>query len=56
MTYLTADQVQINFDKAIDFVQAGKPLTITQDGQPAAMLFSFKEGSELLSLCVTQHD
>jgi hypothetical protein len=27
-----------------------KALTITQDGQPTALLFSFKEGSDLLRL------
>jgi antitoxin (DNA-binding transcriptional repressor) of toxin-antitoxin stability system len=50
MTLLTVKQVQTNFDQAIDFVQTGKSLTITQDGQPMAMLLSFKEGSELLRL------
>lgn len=50
MTSLTVEQVQTSFDQAIDFVKTGKPLVITQDGQPAAMLFSFKEGSELLRL------
>jgi antitoxin (DNA-binding transcriptional repressor) of toxin-antitoxin stability system len=50
MTSLTAEQVQTNFDQTIYFVQTGKPLTITQDGLPTAMLFSFKEGSELLRL------
>jgi prevent-host-death family protein len=49
MTSLTVKEVQTNFDQAIDFVQTGKPLTITQDGQPMAMLLSFKEGSELLA-------
>jgi antitoxin (DNA-binding transcriptional repressor) of toxin-antitoxin stability system len=50
MDALTFKQVQTNFQQAIDFVETGKPLTITQDGQPTAMLFSFKEGSELLNL------
>jgi antitoxin (DNA-binding transcriptional repressor) of toxin-antitoxin stability system len=50
MTSLTVEQVQTNFDQAIEFVEMGKPLTITQDGQPSAILFSFKEGSELLRL------
>jgi antitoxin (DNA-binding transcriptional repressor) of toxin-antitoxin stability system len=50
MTSLTVEQVQTNFDETIHFVQSGEPLTITQDGQPTAMLFSFKEGSELLRL------
>ncbi len=50
MASYTVEQVQTNFDQAIDFVETGKPLTITQDGQPTAILFSFKEGSELLRL------
>jgi antitoxin (DNA-binding transcriptional repressor) of toxin-antitoxin stability system len=50
MPSLTVKQVQTNFDQAIDFVKTGKSLTITQDGQPMAMLLSFKEGSELLRL------
>ena len=45
MPSLTMEQVQTNFDQAINFVKTGKPLTITQDGQPMAMLLSFKEGS-----------
>jgi antitoxin (DNA-binding transcriptional repressor) of toxin-antitoxin stability system len=44
------EQVQTSFQQAIDFVETGKALSITQDGQAAAMLFSFKEGSELLRL------
>ena len=39
LTPLTVEQVQTNFDQTIDFVQTGKALTITQDGQPTAMLF-----------------
>ena len=50
MMSLTIEQLQTNFDQAIDFVKTCKPLTITQDGQPMAMLLSFKEGSELLRL------
>jgi PHD/YefM family antitoxin component YafN of YafNO toxin-antitoxin module len=50
MDALTFEQVQTSFQQAIDFVKTSKALTITQYGQPAAMLFSFKEGSELLSL------
>jgi antitoxin (DNA-binding transcriptional repressor) of toxin-antitoxin stability system len=50
MTSLTVEEVQTNFDQTIGFVQTGKPLTITQNGLPTAMLFSFKEGSELLRL------
>ena len=50
MQSLTVKQVQTNFDQAIDFLKTGKSLTITQDGQPMAMQFSFKDGSELLRL------
>ena len=50
MQAFTFEQVQTSFQQAIDFVETGKALTITQDGQPTAMLFSFKEGSELLRL------
>jgi antitoxin (DNA-binding transcriptional repressor) of toxin-antitoxin stability system len=50
MTSFTIEQVQTNFNQAINFVETGKSLTITQDGQPTAILFSFKEGSELLRL------
>ena len=50
MYALPFEQVQSNFQQAIDFVKSGNVLTITQYGQPTAMLFSFKEGSELLRL------
>jgi hypothetical protein len=50
MKPLTVEQVQTNFDQAIEFVETSKSLTITQDGLPTAMLFSFKEGSKLLRL------
>jgi PHD/YefM family antitoxin component YafN of YafNO toxin-antitoxin module len=50
MTSFTVEQIQTNFEHTIDFIQTGKPLTITQDGQPAVILFSFKEGSKLLRL------
>ena len=40
--------MQTSFQQVIDFVKTGKALSITQDGQAEAMLFSFKEGSELL--------
>ena len=42
--------MQTSFQQAIDFLETGKALTFTQDGQPTAMLFSFKEGSELIRL------
>jgi antitoxin (DNA-binding transcriptional repressor) of toxin-antitoxin stability system len=50
MKQLTIEQVQTNFGQAIEFVEMGKSLTITQDDLPTAMLFYFKEGSELLRL------
>jgi antitoxin (DNA-binding transcriptional repressor) of toxin-antitoxin stability system len=50
MDALTFEQVQTSFQQAIDFVKTGKALTITQDGQPTAMLLSFKEVSKLLRL------
>ena len=50
MDTLTFEQVQTSFHQAIDFVETGKALTITQDSQPTAMLFSFNEGSELQRL------
>ncbi len=50
MDALPFEQVQTSFQQAIDFVETGKALTITQDGQPTAMLFSFNKGSELLRL------
>jgi prevent-host-death family protein len=55
MTSLTVEQVQINLNQTIDYVQTGKPLTITKDGQPKATLLSFKEGSELLGLRHVMH-
>ena len=36
---LKGQQAQTNFVQTIDFVQTCKALTITQDGQPTAMLF-----------------
>ena len=50
MQAFTFEQVQTSFQQAIDFLETGKALTFKQDGQPTAMLFSFKEGSELLRL------
>lgn len=50
MQAFTFEQVQTSFQQAINFLETGKALTFTQDGQPTAMLFSFKEGSELLRL------
>ena len=47
MTSLTVVQIQINFDQTLDFVKTGKQPSITEDGQPIAMLFSSKDGTEL---------
>lgn len=50
MKTLTFAQVKTNFEQAIYIVKAGETLTITQDDQPTAVMFSFKEGTELLRL------
>ena len=50
MQTFTFVQLQTSVEQAIDFVKTGKALTITQDIQLTAMLFSFKEGSELIRL------
>lgn len=42
--------MQANFGKAMDIAKSGEPVTITQYGRPALMLFSHKEGEELLRL------
>jgi PHD/YefM family antitoxin component YafN of YafNO toxin-antitoxin module len=39
----TIEQVQTEFDQAIEFVRTDKPLTITEDGEPKAMLFPSKK-------------
>jgi prevent-host-death family protein len=50
MQTLTSAKVQANFGQAIDIAKSGEPVTITQYGRPTAMLFSYKEGEELLRL------
>ena len=45
--------MQANFGKAMDIAKSGEPVTITQYGRPALMLFSHKEGEELLRLSST---
>ena len=55
MMSLTIEQLQTNFDQAIDFVKTSKPLTITQDGQPMVMLLSSKKVQNCCA-CVMQCD
>ncbi len=47
---LTSANVQANFGAAADIAKSGEVVTITQYGRPALMLFSYKEGEELLRL------
>ena len=42
--------MQANFGQAMDIAKSGEPVTITQYGRPALMLFSHREGEELLRL------
>ena len=50
MQTLTSAKVQANFGQTIDMAKAGEPITITQYGRPTVMLFSYKEGAELIRL------
>ena len=50
MQTISSAKVQSNFGQAIDIAKSGEPVTITQHGRPALMLFSHKEGEELLRL------
>ena len=50
MQTFTSAKVQANFGQAMDIAKSGEPVTITQYGRPALMLFSHKEGEELLRL------
>ena len=50
MQTLTSAKVQANFGAAADLAKSGEVVTITQYGRPALMLFSYKEGEELLRL------
>ncbi len=50
MQTLTSAKVQANFGAAADIAKSGQVVTITQYGRPALMLFSYKEGEELLRL------
>jgi len=50
MQTISSAKVQANFGQAMDIAKSGEPVTITQYGRPALMLFSHKEGEELLRL------
>lgn len=50
MQTLTSARVQANFGIAADIAKSGESVTITQYGRPSLMLFSYKEGEELLRL------
>jgi antitoxin (DNA-binding transcriptional repressor) of toxin-antitoxin stability system len=50
MQTLSSARVQANFGVAADIAKSGEAVTITQYGRPSLMLFSYKEGEELLRL------
>jgi prevent-host-death family protein len=50
MQTLSSATVQANFGHALDLAKGGEPVTITQYGRPTVMLFSYKDGAELLRL------
>lgn len=50
MQTLSSARVQANFGIAADIAKSGEAVTITQYGRPSLMLFSYKEGEELLRL------
>lgn len=50
MQTISSAKIQANFGRAMDIAKSGEPVTITQYGRPALMLFSHKEGEELLRL------
>ena len=50
MQTVTSGAVQARFGAIMDIAKGGSPVTITQYGRPALMLFSYKEGEELLRL------
>lgn len=50
MQTLSSAKVQANFGQVMDIAKSGEPVTITQYGRPTLMLFSHKEGEELLRL------
>ena len=50
MQLISSANVQANFGVAADLAKSGEAVTITQYGRPSLMLFSYKEGQELLRL------
>lgn len=50
MQTLSSAKVQASFGEVADIAKSGEPVAITQYGRPTLMLFSFKEGEELLRL------
>jgi antitoxin (DNA-binding transcriptional repressor) of toxin-antitoxin stability system len=50
MQTVTSGAVQTRFGAIADIAKSGSPVTITQYGRPTLMLFSYKEGAELLRL------
>ena len=47
---LTSAKVQASFGEVADIAKGGEPVAITQYGRPTLLLFSYKEGEELLRL------
>lgn len=50
MQTLTSAKVQASFGEVADIAKSGEPVAITQYGRPTLLLFSYKEGEELLRL------
>ncbi len=50
MQTLTSAKVQASFGEVADIAKSGEPVAITQYGRPTLILFSYKEGEELLRL------
>ncbi len=50
MQTLTSAKVQASFGEVADIAKGGEPVAITQYGRPTLLLFSYKEGEELLRL------
>lgn len=50
MQTVTSGAVQTRFGAVVDIAKGGSPVTITQYGRPTLMLFSYKDGEELLRM------
>jgi prevent-host-death family protein len=48
MQTLSSAKVQASFGEVADIAKSGEPVAITQYGRPTLLLFSYKEGEELL--------